>query len=163
MHTCQGWEELTPGELLPRTPALHPEVSAPEWLDSHLPPTLEFREVGCEYTPTLAMMQALLLTPPPIHSAGPLWGCSQGSGARSTEEAPGCGRRRKRGTVALPIFPEEMSNPLLGSYTSPSEEVALSGDQPRALHNRQPPPALHSGHGRIWGLAKAFDEHLYPV
>lgn len=64
--------------------------------------------------------------------------------------------------MALPIFPEEMSNPLLVSYTSPSEEVALSGDQPRALHNRQSPP-LHSGHGRIWGLAKAFDEHLYPV
>ena len=47
VHTCQGWEELTPGELLTRTSALHPEVSAPEWLDPHLPPTLEFREVGC--------------------------------------------------------------------------------------------------------------------
>lgn len=44
--------------------------------------------------------------------------------------------------MALPIFPEEMSNPLLVSYTSPSEEVALSGDRPRALHNRQPPPCI---------------------
>lgn len=42
--------------------------------------------------------------------------------------------------MALPRFPEEMSNPLLGSYTSPSEEVALSGDQLRALHNRQTSP-----------------------
>lgn len=46
------------------------------------------------------------------------------------------------GQSDLPSFPEEMSNPLLGSYTPPSEEVALCGDQPRALHNRHPPHIL---------------------
>lgn len=144
-------------ELLTRTPALQPEVSAPEWLYPQLPPMLRFWEAGCEYTPTPAIMQVLLLTPPPIHSAGPLWECSRESGAHSTEEAPGCGRRRKWGTVALPRFPEEMSNPLLGSYTSPSEEVALSGDQPRALHNRQTaPPTLAFWPWPYLGIGKSI-------
>ena len=53
-------------------------------------------------------------------------------------------REEEMGRLALPSFPEEMSNPLLGSYISPSEEVALSGDQPRALHNRHPPLTLWS-------------------
>ena len=57
-----------------------------------------------------------------------------------TRGSAGMWREEEMGRLALPSFPEEMSNPLLGSYISPSEEVALSGDQPRALHNRHPPP-----------------------
>lgn len=83
---------------------------------------------------------------------------------RTFSRSPGMWQEEEAGQSDLPSFPKEMSNPLSGSDASPSEEVALSGDRPRALHNKQPPPApLHSGHGRIWGLAKTSDEHLYPV
>lgn len=99
--------------------------------------------------PFPAARKALLLRPLPITSPGrqsrrpgPPRGCTQESGDHSAEEALGCGRGRKQGTVALPSFPEEMSNSLFGSYTSPGEEVALSRDQPRALHNRHPPRIL---------------------
>lgn len=51
-------------------------------------------------------------------------------------------QKEETGQSDPPSIPEEMSNPLLGSYTSPSEEVALSGDQPRALHNKHPPRIL---------------------
>lgn len=69
----------------------------------------------------------------------PPWGSAQELGEHSAEEARGWGRRWGQGRGAVPRFPEEMSNPSLGCYTSPGEEVALSGDQPRALHNGRPP------------------------
>ena len=97
VHTCQGWEELTPGERLTQTSALHPEVSAPEWLDPHLPPTLEFREVGCEYTPTPATMQALLLTPPSHPQCRPSVGVFSGIWGPFNRGSPGMWQEEEMG------------------------------------------------------------------
>ena len=63
-----------------------------------------------------------------------------------------CDRSRKRGTVALPSFPKEMSQAVLFSHTWPGKETALSGDQHTGPYIRG--TLSLSGHGRIWGLAK---------
>lgn len=95
-----------------------------------------------------------------------------------TRGSAGMWREEETGRPTLPSFPEEMSNPLLGSYTSPSEEVALSGDQPRTLHNRHPPhtlvmavfgdqhkhltstlPCVNTGF--IWVVERGLDQRLH--
>lgn len=53
--------------------------------------------------------------------------------------------------MALPSFPEEMSQGVLCSHTWPGEETALSGDQHTEPYIRG--TLSLSGCGRIWGLA----------
>lgn len=85
-----------------------------------------------------AWTQALLQTSLPIHSQSLGGVVFLGTWRTFRRGSPGIWQEEETGQSDLPSLPEEMSNPLLGSYTTPSEEVALSEDRPRALHNKHP-------------------------
>lgn len=159
-HTCWewGWCETWP-ELPACTPRRLTPVAGPQ-----LAAGILTRGLWARGTPSKDAGPAPPVSPrkQPRRAAAegpgpPRW--RLGNVARSAEEVQGCGRRNGA-AVALPSFPEEMSNPCETVTHRQARKWHCSGAR-RGPYRAGSPSS--SGHGRIWGLAKASDEHLSPA